>query len=102
MEIEDGIIKPGSPAGDFLGLTKERFSGDSYLWKSGKYVWVSNIESKIKGVGYLRNLFETIEANKYQIVVPTPMRRMQEILEKNGFGPFRDSHTGCEVWLREE
>jgi hypothetical protein len=100
MEIQDGIIKINSPAAKEFGFTTEHFTGDSYLWKMEDAIFVSLIESKTPGNGSLRTLFETIEKKNFTIVVPTPMRRMYEILVKNGFQPTR-SEDGCELWYKE-
>jgi hypothetical protein len=98
--MEDGIITFNSQIAQSLGFTRDKFSGDSYLWKIGNSIYISNIESKEKGKGYLRSLFESIEANNLAVKVPTPLRRMQEILQKNNFVPIVDDNMECEVWGR--
>lgn len=99
-EIKEGMIRINSEAAKEFGFTTELFSGDSYLWKAGDTIIVSNIEAKIKGKGALRSLFEKIEEKNFTIAVPTPMRRMQEILVKNGFRPTVDEEDGCTLWIK--
>lgn len=98
---EDGGILPGSVVGNALGFTKEKFDG--WLWKTGNRITISFVESKDPGKGHLRDLMDTIELSfRYELAVPTPMRRMVSILEARGFKPvIEETDWGpCEVWLR--
>ena len=76
------IIKIDSKKGREFGFTSDKFSKDSYLWKDGKFIWISFIASINEHKGNLRALFDTIETKGYNIIVPTPMNRMMAICEK--------------------
>ena len=99
-EVPEGIILLGTPAAQELGFTQDHFSEDSYLWRIGDSIMISNIECKTPGNGHFRRLLETIESKKFTIKVPTPMRRMQEILDKNGFYHSIDPEQGFQVWIK--
>jgi hypothetical protein len=102
--MEDGIIEVDSQFGKELGFTYDQFTRTSYLWKSGQTIYISAIEACERGKGNLRRLFQAIEAKGLTIKVPTPFRRMEEILRKQGFkhtvedGP---DMPGVEVWVKE-
>jgi hypothetical protein len=85
-------------------------SGDFYgwLWRKGKYIYISFIESLKPGQGNLLRLFDDILKQGYGIKVPTPFARMQMICEKNNFKhtyeePEKDDPYDelCEVWVLE-
>jgi hypothetical protein len=97
--IPDGIILLNTPAADSLGFTSALFAGDSYLWKVGSDMYISLIQSKQPGTGAFRALAQTLEAQGFTIKVPTPLRRMQEILVKQGYSPTLEE--GCQVWVKE-
>ena len=95
----DGCIEPDSPAGRALGFTSDLFDG--WLWKTGRRVTVSFIESKQPGRGHVRSLFDRIEKD-FDMEVPTPLGRMTKILLARGFAPtIQDTPLGdCEIWTR--
>jgi len=102
---EHGIIEPDSKFGKELGFTSEMFDG--WLWKSGKFIYVSFIISKDEGKGNLRKLFETILSKGYGVKVPTPFAKMRSICDKMGFKsayePFsEDNPEIIEVLVKEK
>jgi hypothetical protein len=78
----DGIINLDSKRGKRLGFTSDLFDG--YLWKRGRRIIISFIESLDPGKGHLKALFDRIESLGYTIAVPTPSKRMRVICEKRG------------------
>ncbi len=101
--MKNGMIGLGTPEGMEFGFTSDLFDG--WLWKDGKYIWISMIISKHEGKGNLRRLFEKIQKKGFGIKVPTPFARMTAILKKNGFEqsfqrvePLEDE---LEVWTKE-
>jgi len=103
VEIPEGIIRVGTINGDSLGFTAALFMEDSYLWKKEGSIYVSLIESREKGTGALRSLFETLESKGFTIKVPTPFPRMLQILQKQGFTrTFEEFQPGDlgEVWIK--
>lgn len=85
MEIENGIIEPGSKVGIKIGFTKSNFDG--YLFKQDDAIWISAIISKNPGKGNLRKLFDMIESLGYELIVPTPSVRMAFICLSRGMVP---------------
>lgn len=83
--IPDGMISPGSPAGNLLDFTEDLFEADSYLWRTDNEITVSLIFSRYEGKKNLSRLFRRIEELGFEIAVPTPFARMQAILEHWGF-----------------
>jgi len=102
--MKDGMIAVGK-APESWGFTKERFDGDSYLWKTGDRIMVSLIFAKEAGKGYFSALVKAIEADGFKVAVPTPSGRMSLILERWGFKPHRevdpDMGGSVVVWCRE-
>ncbi len=99
--MQDGVILPGSDAAKTLGFTPELFSG--WLWKTGDRIIVSMVMSKREGHGNLSRLFSSIEASGHKVAVPTPIGKMEAILQRKGFTPHveNDPAMGAvEVWMR--
>ena len=101
--VPDGEIKLDSPFAKLIGFVSTDFGG--YLWRTGNRIWISFIISKKQGKGNLSKLFSTIEEAGLQVAVPTPLGKMQSILEKKGFVATHeqsdcDPDTWCEVWIR--
>lgn len=86
------MIKPDSKFAKTIGFTSDKFSG--WLWRDGKYIWISFIESKDPHKGNLKHLFDKIEELGYIIIVPTPLGRMIEICLKRGMVPRRTMSNG--------
>lgn len=102
--MKDGIIDLGTPRAEMLGFTKNRFMPFSYLWKDGKYIIISFIESVVEGKGYLSELFRTIKSRGYGIKVQTPLNSMISIIKKKGFQQtvHHDPQMGAiDVWVLE-
>lgn len=98
-DLTDGMIALDSERGKQFGFTSDKFSKDSYLWKSDRQVVVSFIESKARG--NFRALAETILSQGFSVVVPTPLGRMKEIVRKAGYQQSFDTADGCELWTKE-
>jgi hypothetical protein len=101
--MNDGMVEPGQ-APQHWGFTKENFEEGSYLWITGKKCTISFIESRNKGRGAFSSLIKSIEADGYQVEVPTPLGFMQQILTRWGFKPSREwapeLNEDVEVWTR--
>lgn len=83
----DGVIYPGD-APEEWGFTRANFtSGDfgSYLWKSGDRITISVIMAKHRGRGDFSRLVKAIEADGFDVAVPTPLAQMRAILQRWGF-----------------
>lgn len=95
MFVHEGCIDLDTPFARQLGFTADRFGG--YLWRSGKYIWISAIISWDKGEGHFSELLKKIETAGFGIKVPDPSPTMKAILKTKGFrktidrqqGPFR-------------
>lgn len=101
--LADGLIELDTDKGQKLGFTSDKFVG--YLWKEGKWVYISFIISKQENQGNLSTLFKRINEQGYGIKVPTPFATMKAILKNHNFTEtrewFPESNDWCEVWKRE-
>lgn len=101
LGIKDGIIEP-SPSAPF-GFTEVLFP-ESWLWKVGDAVTVSFIQCSNPGRGHFRRLIEAILEAGYSVEIPTPLGRMREIVQRNGFErTFQQDPFLCcdaEVWIK--
>lgn len=88
-ELPDGKIDPDSDVGKQLEFTSQLFLGDSYLWKVGRIIYISFIESRYPGEGNFKTLVKSLEAKGLRVAVPNPLPRMESILRHWGFQPFR-------------
>lgn len=77
----DGVIDLDTDDATRIGFTSDKYDG--YLWKSGDSIVVSFIISRKRG--NFRELVRRIHAKGLTVKVPTPLRRMEIILMKNGF-----------------
>ena len=106
-EMEDGIIELDSPFAKKLGFTSDKFDG--WLWKKGKYIYISFIISKKRKKGNLKRLLKRIEELGFGIKIPTPLGIMQYIVRKYGFKKTTENfdvdgellHEEVEVWVKE-
>jgi len=94
--IADGIIQIGA-APEAWGFTRERFAGDSYLWKDGEVILISFIESVHEGRGHFSALVRAIEASGFRVAVPTPLGKMVAILSRWGWKPVLIEDAVC--WM---
>ena len=62
----------------------DTLDGYAVLEKDGKTLWLSFIMSKVEGKGHFKKFLDEVE-QKFIIKVPTPSRRMYEILSKRGY-----------------
>ena len=84
-----------------IGFTSNKFTQVSYLWRKGKIIIISFIESHIQGMGFFTGLLRSIEEVGYTVSVPTPFPQMERILVKRGFHKkmMNDKVFGeVEVW----
>lgn len=98
VDMKDGIIELDTDRGKELGFTSDKYGG--YLWKQGNYIMLSMINSK----GYLLNLFNAIKKKGYGVKVPTPLGRMEKIVQLKGFKRTweQDEMMGAvEVWVKD-
>ena len=96
----DGEIHIGDPLATELGFTADRFDG--YLWLAGNDLYVSLVDAKVQGQGYFRAFVEKALAKGLTVKVPTPLRRMELIVQRWGFEhTVEESAVGaCEVWVK--
>jgi len=100
----DVPIEMDSEPAKQLGFTSERFEG--WLWKHGKYIYVSYIVSRQEGKGNLSRLFKRIQSFGFGIKVPIPFPKMEMILRSHGFKhtleDFKEAKApNVEVWVLE-
>lgn len=99
--VNNGMIQLDSDAGRLIGFTSDKFHTDSYLWKQDGRILISFIHSKEENKGSLSSLLGAIESLGLKVAVPTPLARMQSILERKGFKPHIEEEPGfgnVEVW----
>lgn len=103
-KMNDEIIEIDSEFGKQIGFTSDKFSDDSYLWRTDGKVTISLIFSKHQGKGNLSALFKNIESLGLKVAVPTPFAKMQAILERKGFVMhIEDTEIGdCEIWEKPD
>lgn len=100
-KLLDGIINVNSERGLVFDLTSDKFEPDTYLWKDGQDIYISFIATQHPGCGDFKCLVERIQAAGYRVKLPMPMRRLKQILVKNGWEEtaerFHDIET--DVWI---
>jgi len=103
-DIPDGMISPGDAAADALGFTLDRWSADSYLWRTGDELTCSLMIANEPGKGAFKALVAAIEGAGLKVAVPTPSERMRAILTKWGFvggwEPWPEMGEDVEIWRR--
>ena len=82
------LIHPGSVFGTKLKFTEDKFSG--YICLQDKTIWISAIMSVKPGKGNLTRLFNRILKLGYEIKVPQPFPKMEEIVKSKGFIKTRE------------
>lgn len=99
--MKDGHIEIDSENGKIFGFTSDLFEG--YLWKKENDIYISFIISIHEGKGNLRKLFDNILRQGFNVKVPTPFPRMQNILLWLGFNQtFEQEEIGTvEVWYKK-
>ena len=95
-EMTDGIIELDSERAKTFGFSSDLYEG--YLWKKGEDIYISFIVSKKSGEGNLSKLFAQIENAGFRVAVPTPLGKMESILQKKGFVPTLEEDW--EVWRK--
>ncbi len=81
----NGIINVDSDDGKKLGFTSDKFDRTSYLFRAEDEIVISLITSRNEGQGNFRKLLETLEEKFRVVIVPTPSRRMRDILGRRGY-----------------
>ncbi len=80
------------------GFTPDRWTSDSYLWRSGNEIILSLLFSRAPGNGHLRELIEGIEADGLTFAISCPIGVMEMIVRHYG---LVCSHDGdAEFWRR--
>ena len=100
--VEFDVIRPDSVLGTKLKFTENKFSG--YLCLQDKTIWISAIISKKPGQHNLTHLFNRILKLGYEIKVPQPFPKMEEIVKAKGFVKTREhwEQVGedIDVWVK--
>lgn len=103
-EKKDGIILPGATTfARKLGLTRDKFTMKTYLWKTGDVVYISFVETTHPGCGHFRALVENLLQSGYTVKVPTPLGRMEQIVKGNNYLPTTEVSPKMgqvEVWVK--
>ncbi len=101
--MKNGIISLDTPRAKQFGFTSGKFMG--WLWKSDGYIIISMIQSLKGNQGNLSNLFENILNKGYGIKVPTPLGKMQSILEikkfKQTYEYWKEMGEDIEIWVKD-
>ena len=96
------VIHPGSVFGTKLKFTEDKFSG--YICLQDKTIWISAIMSVKPGKGNLTRLFNRILKLGYEIKVPQPFPKMEEIVKAKGFIKtteyFEQAGEDIDVWVK--
>lgn len=99
MKHADGAFDGENHLGQLLGFTDDKFNG--YLYKKGNEIWLSAVMSLDEGKGNFSTLLNNIEKNGFEIVVPLPLKKMQEIIKRKGFEP-EDENEPLTIWRRRK
>lgn len=102
MSLPDGLIEIDSDVGKQIGFTSDNFYSGSYMVKAQGYLWVNCIMARRRG--RFAPMMQTIEKLGLAIKIPTPFRRMREIVEKNGYRQtfeYDDVLGEVEVWVKD-
>lgn len=89
--MTDGIIDIDTPKAKELGFTSDKFSDFSYLWEDGNNLIVSCISTLEfeEHTGAFREFMEKALEKYLNVIIPTPLPRMVEIGEKQGWPLYR-------------
>ena len=89
--MTDGIIEIDSPKAKKLGFTSDKFSDFSYLWEDGDNLIVSCISTPEleEHTGAFREFMKKALTKYLNVIIPTPLPRMVEIGEKQGWPLYR-------------
>ena len=101
--MKEGVIELDSEFAKEIGFTSDKFQG--YLWKAGDYISISAIKSIHPEQGNLSALFACIEEKGFSIKVPTPLPKMEAILNQKGFKRTIEKAEGeenIEVWVLKQ
>lgn len=104
-EKKDGIIVPGATEyARSMGVTKERFTDKTFLWKIGDEIYFSYVQTTVEGQGYFREVVLKCLEKGYTVKIPVPLGRMIDIVKKNGYRYTEEiSKLGdtVEVWVKQ-
>jgi len=81
--MDDGMVELDSEFAKTIGFVSDKFDG--YLWKEGNDIVISAIISKEEGKGNFSNLVKNIRNAGYEVIVPTPLGIMNNIVRKWGY-----------------
>ncbi len=99
---DSGLIVPDSPEAVEFGFLSANFFGDLRLVNGAIYIWL--IFSKEPGKGHVSALIQRMLDCGYTVKVPTPIRRMAEIVRRKGFtctAEYNPELEPYEVWVKE-
>jgi len=103
-EKKDGIILPGATAyARRIGLLKDRFTTQTFLWKREGEVYISFVETHSPGQGHFRELVENLLKMGYVVKIPTPLGRMEHLVQSNGYTKTIETTPHgdpCEVYVK--
>lgn len=99
--MTDGIIELGTERAAAFGFTADLFDG--YLWKQGRLITISFIESRQPGQGHFSALVKRCLDMGFAVGVPTPLGKIRAILMHLRFTPglveYPDGEV-VELWLK--
>jgi len=95
-------INPGTEYANYLGFRADKFHG--YLWDDGSAIIISFITSLDGGKGNTRKLIKQILRRGRTVKVPSPLPRMESIVERMNFEktrePFEAVGEMIDVWVK--
>lgn len=99
--VVDGCINVDEPCAREIGFTADKWTEDSYLWRTGDEIKCSLLTAKEPGKGAFKALVAAIRAKGLRVAVPTPLATMTDILKHwNWRWDVEMTPLGwpCEVW----
>lgn len=101
-QIPEGMLTLDNEL-SYLGFTQANFTHDSYLWRENNEIWISLIGTLREKKGKFRHLVTTLNQQLgFDIIVPTPLGRMKDIVAKNGYQQkslLIDKEQRLEAWF---
>jgi hypothetical protein len=98
-----GVIHLDDESAKLIGFTSDKFSDYSYLWNTGRSIYISIIGTTKKGNGDFRKLVQNILRYGYDVRIPTPLGKMLYLVQKNGYVKTKawDENNECytEIWV---
>lgn len=80
------LILPDSDFGKSVGYSAEFFESEkNWLFRQDQTIFISCIESRNEGKGFVRNLFKNLLNKRFIIKIPNPLGKMVILVRKWGF-----------------